>query len=343
MKLTYFQLETHLAKQPRTEVGITLAPIYIVCGEELLLKQDAIQLIRKKAQQQGFNERVKLSSEESKDAEQLYTLLHSNSLLADKQLVELDFRHAAPSKMMGQILQEYSECPSSNHVLLIDMGKPDDKISRSAWYKSLDKIGMIITLWPLPREQLPQWISQRAKKYKLTIDPEATNLLADYAEGNLGAAAQALEKLYLHPNASQSVVDASLVKTILTDESRYSIFDFVENLIAGRPARTLHILQSLRQEGAEPTLVLWAITRELRLLADLATQIQQGVAIDSLWQKYRIFFRRQAAIKKFLMHFSSKDCLHHLTAAADIDSVIKGAISGNSWEKLADFCLRFRS
>lgn len=334
MKLTYFQLETQLAKQ--------LSPVYMVSGDELLLKQDAILLIRKRAAQLGFSERVKISTEDSNDVERLYTLLNSVSLLSDKQLLELDIRHAAPNKTMGQVLQEYSQNPSSNHVLLIDVGKADDKITRSAWYKALEKIGAVLTLWPLPREQLPQWINQRAKKYKLTIDSEATNLLADFAEGNLGAAAQALEKLYLYPKTSQTVIDSSLVKTILTDESRYSIFDFVENLIACRPARTLHILKTLKQEGTEPTLVLWAITRELRLLTDLADQIKQGAAVDSLWQKYRIFFRRQAAMRKFLIHFTVNDCLQHLTAAAEIDSVIKGAEAGNSWEKLADFCLRFR-
>lgn len=334
MKLTYFQLETQLAKQ--------ISPVYILSGEELLLKQDTALLIRKKAKQLGFDERVKISSEDTTDVERLYTLLNSASLLADKQLLELDFRHAAPNKMMSQILQEYSQKPSPNHLLLIDIGKIDDKITRSVWYKALEKIGAVITLWPLPREQLPNWISQRAKKYKLTINQEATNVLADFAEGNLGAAAQALEKLYLYPKTSQTVIDLALVKTILTDESRYSIFDFIENLIACQPARTLHILKTLKQEGTEPTLVLWAITRELRLLADLASQIKQGAAMETLWQKHRIFFRRQAAIRKFLLHFTADDCLHHLAEAAEIDSVIKGAVSGNSWEKLADFCLRFR-
>ena len=53
MKLTYLQLKAHLSKQ--------LAMLYIVSGDELLLKQDAITLLRRKAKLVGFDERVRVS------------------------------------------------------------------------------------------------------------------------------------------------------------------------------------------------------------------------------------------------------------------------------------------
>src|SRR6187200_2724462 len=122
MKLTYFQLEPHLAK--------TLAPVYIVSGEEILLKQDTSNLIRKAAKQAGF-ERVKIASEPSHDWEQFYTLLNSNSLFAEKQLFEIDFRGSTPNKNISQVLQEYGKHANATNVLLIDIGKIDEKIARS--------------------------------------------------------------------------------------------------------------------------------------------------------------------------------------------------------------------
>lgn len=55
MKLNYQQLEQHLNK--------TLASVYVVSGDELLMVNEAIQAIRDKALQQGFSERVRLSTE----------------------------------------------------------------------------------------------------------------------------------------------------------------------------------------------------------------------------------------------------------------------------------------
>lgn len=329
MKLNYFQLETHLAKQ--------LSSIYIISGDELLLKQDAINLLRQTAKQAGFNERVRLTPEAGYDWEQLYSFLYSASLLAEKRLIELDFRNIAPNKTASQILQEYGKKPATDNLLLIDIGKIDDKIAKSSWYQSLGKAGIVITIWPLGREQLPQWIMQRAKKYKVIMQQDAANLLADYVEGNLAAAAQVVEKLYLLKPLKS--VDTDLLKTILTDESRFSVFDFTENLIAGNQTRALHILENLKQEGTEPILILWGIARELRLLADLAQQIKEGAALEKLFQKHRIFFRRDAAMRKFLKKFTAPDCWHFLSRAGEIDKIIKGAAPGNVWEHLQLFCL----
>lgn len=331
MKLTSFQLDAHLTNK--------LANVYIVSGEELLLKNDAINAIHKAAKKAEFTERLRLTPEAGFDWEELYTHLHSHSLLAEKRLIELDFRDSLPNKTASQILKDYAENPNTDTILLIDTGKIDDKIAKSAWYKALEKIGIVIAIWPIPREQLPTWIINRAKKYKLNLPLDAANLLADYFEGNLIAAAQALEKIYLLK--PEQVLTSTFVEAILTDESRFTVFDFVENTIAQKPQRALHILEQLQAEGTEPILILWALTRELRLLSDLAQAVNAGEAYEQLFQKHRIFAKRQPTIRRFLTQFSARDCWQALTQALEIDKMIKGAASGNVWEALQLFSLRF--
>lgn len=330
MKLTYFQLEPQLAK--------TLAPAYIVSGDEIILKQDAAQLIRRAAKTAGFTERVRISPETGFDWDQLYSLLHSPSLMAEKKLIELDFRDSLPSKSASAILEEYAKQPSTDNLLLIDCNKVDDKIAKSAWYKALEKSGIHIAIWPIPHEQLPKWIIQRAKKYKLTLQPDAAALLADYVEGNLIAASQTLEKIYLLK--PENAVDITLIRSILADESRYNVFDFIDALTAGECSRAIDILANLRQEGLEPILVLWAITRELRLLADMSQKQKQGTTLDTLFQQNRIFARRQISIRRFLSKYSFQDCWRLLEQAATLDKIIKGAAPGNVWDTLQLFCLK---
>jgi DNA polymerase-3 subunit delta len=330
MKLTYAQLETHLAKQ--------LAASYVISGDELFLKQDVVFLLRKAAKKAGFNERIRLSHEACADAKQLYAALYSTSLFTEKRLVELDFGDHLPNKAISTILQTYAEQPASDTILLLEMGKLDDKTTKNAWYKIFDKIGMTLALWPIPREQLPQWIQQRAHKYKLQFTQDALRLLADYVEGNLIAAAQTMEKIYLLQ--PKQAVDIELLQNILTDQSQFSIFDFIDSLLAGKSARSLHILENLKADGVEPTLILWAITRELRLLAEFAKQIAQGAGYEQLFQKQRVFFKRQPLIRQFLTRFSAKDCWQQLHAATEIDQIIKGVYKGNVWNSLELFCLR---
>lgn len=330
MKLTYFQLQAHLTKQ--------LASLYLISGEELLLKQDVMHMLRKAAKKAGFSERSRFSHDTHHDADQLYATLHAGSLFAEKRLIELDFCDHLPNKAIGKVLQEYVDHPAPDTVVLLEMGKIDSKIAKTSWYKALEKAGMVIALWPIPREQLPQWIQQRAQKYKLQFNRDAATLLVDYVEGNLVAAAQTIEKIYLlRPTKA---IDVELLQTFLTNESKFTIFDLVDSLVAGETARTLHILDNLKADGIEPILILWAITRELRLLADYSQQLAQGLGYEQLFQKNRVFFRRQTSIRRFLSKFTAADCWQQLAHAADIDRMIKGVLTGSVWDSLQLFCLR---
>lgn len=330
MKLNSYQFEQQLSK--------SLGAIYIISGDDILLKNDAINLLRKIAKAAGFSERIRITPEAGFDWESLYTILNANSLLAEKRIIELDFRDHTPVKVAAQILENYATNPVRDHLLIVDISKIDDKIAKSAWYKALEGAGVAVAIWPISREQLPQWIITRARKYKMQLQPDAANLLADYVEGNSAAAAQMLEKIYLL--RPEKPVDCTLLQTILADENHFTVFDFVEHFIAGDKVKSLHVLETLKEDGTEATLILWSIARELRMLADLSQLLKQGNSLDQLFTKYRIFARRQSAVRRFLNKWNAQDCWQLLSYAAAIDPMIKGAAQGNAWEALQLFCLR---
>ena len=291
----------------------------------------------KQQKKNGFNERVRLTEI---DGEELYSQLYTTSLLTEKRLIELDCRHAYPNKAVSQILLEYAKNISQqfDNLLLIDIGKIDSKISKQAWYQTFEQNGCVVAVWPIPREQLPQWIQARANKYKLQLTKNAASFLAEYVEGNLIAASQALEKLYLLK--PEKTIDETLIQTVLVDESQFTIFDLSENIILGDKKRSLHILEKLQADGVEPTLILWSITRELRLLAELSLQLKQGVSLEILFQKHKVFAKRQPGMRRFLMQHPAIDCYHYLQHAMHIDQLIKGVLIGNVWDALHLFCLR---
>ena len=330
MKLNYSQLEMHLAKQ--------FAPLYLISTDDIILKRDALQLIRKAAKQSGFNERIRITPHHEADWEQFYTSLYSTSFFSEKSLLELDLRDTTLSKSANKILQEYIEHPSAQHCLVIDIGKLDEKITKSTWYKAIEKSGIVVIIWPITREQLPQWIQQRVKRYKLQIEPAAAHLLSEYTEGNLAAAAQAIEKIYLlRPS---NMIDTHLVNLCLMNENHFTVFDLVDSLLTSNLSRSLHILETLKNDGIEPAIILWSITRELRMLAELAQQLAQGKSYEVLFQKQRIFSKRQPIIRQFLQKYKMHDCLHYLSHLLEIDRIIKGALLENVWDSLQIFCLK---
>jgi DNA polymerase-3 subunit delta len=329
MKLTYAQLEIHI-KQP-------LQPLYVVSGTEPFLKYEAIRLIRKKAQQEGFAERVKLNIQSHEDCEVLYTALHANSLFASTALIEIACEEQTYLQKIGPLLKDYITTPASHQVVLLHLASPDQRLAKNSWYGTLEKEAVVITAKPLTREQLVHWIMQRARRYQLNITPEAVQCLADYTDNHLASAAGAIEKIVLLKPASP--VDVNLIKTVLTDDSRFTVFHFVEQLISGHLSETLHRLDQLL-ETTEPALILWSIVNELRLLAILKQELTKDNE-QSVFQKHRIFSNREKKMRPFLKRHTLSACYQALLEATQIDSIIKQGELHDIRTALQRFCLKW--
>lgn len=317
MKLAYAQLNQHLAKQ--------LAPIYFISGDELLQMQEALDTLRDAAQKAGYSERIRIPVESSSEwGNQLHAHAQSLSLFSTKRILELDLRNVKINQTNSGALKTYAEKPDSDAVLLVYANKLDAKSEQAAWYKALEKAGVVMPIWPVSAEQLPQWVTQRARKIQLNITPSAAQKLADHVEGNLLAAAQEIEKLRL---LTDSVDDATL-ENILLDQGSFDIFNLVDSMLAGKQQRALRILTNLLAEDTEPTLILWAITRELRTMAEIIQKTQQGMSLGNLFSQFRIWEKRQPSVRAFLQRHTYQSCCGLLLQAARIDRVIKGAERG---------------
>src|SRR3989304_76441 len=98
-----------------------------------------------------------------------------------------------------------------------------------------------------------------------TGTPGGAELLAHHMEGNLLAAAQEIEKLALLLGRGEVSLDD--IEGNLGDNARFSVFTLADACLRGGAAAILRILNSLRAEGVDPVLVLWALAREARSLA----------------------------------------------------------------------------
>src|SRR5690606_2044929 len=129
--------------------------------------------------------------------------------------------------------------------------------------------GAVIEIWPVEGRQLYPWLRDRLASRGLNADEDALELLIQRSEGNLLAAAQEVDKLALL--AENGHVTPETVQQSVGDSSRYTPFDLTDATAQGDPARALRVLRTLRAEGVEPPVILWALSRHLRGLDALLT------------------------------------------------------------------------
>ncbi len=330
MKIALNQLNDHLSK--------TLLPIYLFCGDEILLIKDAVSAVVKSASARGFTEKVTITADSNTDiSKHIYQGSHSISLFAEKKIIILNLSHIKLNATNGKQLEEYAQNPEPNTVLIIYSNKLDARVEKSAWFKLINKNGVYIPVWPLQTNQLPTWIIQRAKNSNLNITYEAAVFLASQTEGNLLAADQEIEKLsLLKPNAT---FDIKEISATVTDDSKFDIFNLVDCSLAGNLSQTFKILHNLKFEGTEPTLILWAISRELRTLLEIKQQQSAGTPIYSLFKQFRIWEKRQPAVNAALSRHSQKAFTLLLLSCANLDKIIKGASIGNFWDDCENLLL----
>lgn len=328
MKLNPAQLGKHLQGN--------LAPVYVVSGDEPLLCQEACDAIRQACRQQGFSERQVFNADNQFDWGHLLQASASLSLFAERRLLELRMPTGKPSDK-GVALLEYLARPAEDTVLLISLPKLDGSTQKSKWAKSLIEGAhcQFLQIWPVDAGQLPQWIRQRLSQAGLSASAEAVDMISIRVEGNLLAAAQEIEKLKLLAEGNQ--VDLATVQAAVSDSARFDVFGLIDCALNGEASHALRMLEGLRGEGVEAPVILWALAREVRLLASIAQQYSQGTPLEKAFSSARppVWDKRRPLVSKALQRHSTARWAHLLRDAQQIDAQIKGQAQGDPWSGLS--------
>jgi DNA polymerase-3 subunit delta len=327
MKLYPEKLAAHLKQG--------LLPIYFISGDEPLQMGEAADAVRSAAREQGFSERQVMDVEKGFDWNELLAESQAMSLFAERKIIDLRIPSGKPGKEGGAALAEYAARPPEDTLLLITSGKMDKRSQSAKWYQALDKIGATLQVWPVEAKDMPGWLTQRLRSRGLQPEQEAVRMIAERVEGNLLAAAQEVDKLVLL--IGEGPLSAEQVEAAVADSARYDVFGLVDAALAGQVDRATRMLEGLQGEGVESILILWALTREIRSLADMAAQIEQGQPMDRVMA--RVWGKRKGPVQAGLRRHKSVRWRQMLSRAGHIDRMVKGMEPGNPWDELLQLTL----
>ncbi|WP_371193367.1 DNA polymerase III subunit delta [Glaciecola sp. SC05] len=331
MQLKPNQFSAHLAKNP-------LPSIVLLFGDEPQQKQDVLDALRKKAKEHGFDERQTLVADSDFSWHQLVDATQAMSLFSDKQYIELTLPTGKPGTQGAATLTEISQTISADTLLLIQGPKIGKDVQNAKWFKQLLNHAWFCHCYELQGGQLSQWLKQRANGIGLPLSEDAIHLICDMNEGNLLAANQELEKLgLLFPNAQS--IDAKQVSQASVDQSRFTVFQFADEVLAGNMQRAVKILYRLESEGLEPNIILWSLIKEAQLLEQCYGFMQRGEAIP--FMKMRIWQNKQSLYNAALMRLNGghlQILIKHLQQA---DAMLKSESISKPYVLLSHLALLF--
>ena len=323
MQLKPPQLADHLSQH--------LAPCYLISGDEPLIVQECADAIRTAARAAGCAERQRITISGKDDWLELGHSAGSLSLFADRKLIEVQLPSGKPGTEGSKAIQEYL-AGEQEDVLLIISGRIDKQSQKSKWYVALDQAGVVLPVWPISPAELPGWIAARMKTAGVTADNDAVTLLAERLEGNLLAASQEIEKLrLLH---GEQTITAELVADTVSDNARYDAFRLVDVALSGDSRGAVRTLRGLRAEAIQPPVLLWALSREVRLLADLKREIAGGTPVNASLSQRGVWPNRQALVRSAMNRLGGRDLAEMQALSFHADGASKGFMQGEPWSLL---------
>ncbi len=322
MKIKAQELNSLLKKE--------LHPIYLLSGEEVLLVDECCDHIRRACQQQGFSGREKHQADKSFDWQGLMDSANSLSLFEEKKLIEINLL-SKPSDSGAKALMHYLASPSPDTTLLLTMQKLDAAGQRAKWFKTLDEKGVFIPIWPIEGAAFHRWIDAQLARLALSVEPDVVQFIADNTEGNLLAAKQEIDKLSLM-NLPSPISLVTVTET-LDNASRFTLFNLADQCLIGDLSSALTIFNQLLAEGIEWHLLLWQLTKDLRILYALNQARQKGLPTQQVFKQHRIFYAKQNHFDKAMTRINTTKAMQLLNSARAIDQAIKG-ISQEQPERL---------
>ena len=329
MKCTPERLPAQLQK--------SLAPLYVLCGDEPLLADEAAELVRAAAKAAGCGERELVIAERSFDWAAFGADLNGLSLFASRRYIEVRLSTGKPGDAGARFLTTLARDPGKDNVIVVVLPALDYQATKTAWATALADGAVWVDLKTPGREALPAWLARRLRAGGLEADDDALDLLAARVEGNLLAAKQEIDKLLLLSEGGR--LTAERVRGDVADGARFDIFQLCDAALRRDTPRTIRILAALEREGEPDVLVLWALSRDIQTLADLAARAAQGRGIDQAMAEMKLWRSRQEQFRHALKGRRPKDVQALVCHAACADQILKGARRGSRWGALNELAL----
>ncbi len=322
-------MSTTLSQLYRQLDGDALKPVYLIAGAEHLLVLEAADALRARARALGFAEREVLDADSKFDWNLLADAGRAMSLFSTLRLIDVRLPTGKPGKEGSAAIIAFLEATLPDTVLLITANDWSNK-HIGAWVNAIERVGCVVPVWPLKRNEQPEWLAARATSRGVKMSREAIAFLADRVEGNLLAAAQEIDKLALLPGGT--LIDVPELEANVAGDARFDVFRLTDAAIGGDTSRALRIVAGLRAEGAEPIPLLGWILNQLRVLVRVAgagTSVDAALRNEYIRPQQREAVFRRALGQAGLEHW--EDCL---VQAGYIDRIAKGRAAGDAWREM---------
>lgn len=310
-------------------------PLYILTGQDHYLLNDSALTIKKAWRARGECDEKTLHLNGPSDWELLREEANSYSLFTEFVLIDARCDKKSIEAAGKKILQKYLE--NLNPRCLIILRAPNVP-SKQLQLLSNNEHTVLVQAYPLSPPELQRWITAQFIHHAIRHETEVPGLIHQYTQGNMLACAQVIEKLVLISNEGERLT-TNMVLEQLSDQCDYQLYELADACLSARAEKAIHLLRQACQNKTEPTIILWLLSQEIRLLIQLDHLRKQSVSLTSACSQLKIWPQRAQSYEKTLARLSLTKLQQLLHTCQQLDEQIKSNQSVTIWHGLENVAL----
>lgn len=285
-------------------------------------------------------ERKRVDMKSAKSWVEALNEFNNIGLFSSQTVVEMHGNHK-PDKKTLEHLRDFCENPNDN-CLIVLMPTQDWKAQKTIFFKQCSQLGNVVNTTLNNESERQQLLSIKATEFGIQLDNDAWRMLLEQTQNNLLAAYQALWRVSDLAVIQQTsltdtlqtdslLVTAEMLKPALVAQSRYSQYDLSDAILAGNVTKVVEVLHYLEESGEAPTLLLWNLSKDARILM----QMLHGTSA----QDAGVWRNKVGQYNQALRHLNFHASQHWPALMLDIDRSIKGLSDTPVWESLTQLAL----
>ncbi|MCK5818866.1 MAG: DNA polymerase III subunit delta [Psychromonas sp.] len=310
----------------------------LVFGDEALLSIEAMDQILMVAKFNGYLEKFEFDLNSHIEKEEIIYHFNSLSLFLEKKILILSLTKTNSNNTT--FIREITPLLHPDILLIIKGPYLNQQQLKSVWFSDLEKQAIFVPVNPPFNNQFPSWIRSRLHRLDLIASDEVIEYLCVHFEGNLLAAKQEFEKLALlypkqHLNLQQ-------IEKSITTHHRFSVFQWVDSLLAGKKDRATRILKQLKSEGIALILISGSLNVEVKRLLKLSYQ-SHSTQLQTILnnQTRKLWPAKQRLITQALSRLTTKDLENLIQDCAEMEVALKVENNEDHWLKLSAIAYLF--
>ena len=302
------------------------SPAYLLYGEEVYLKRQYRDKLVKAMTTEG--DTMNFSAYQGKDINpgELVDLAETLPFFAERRVILVE--DSGFFKTSCDILAEY--IPQINETTcFIFVESEVDKRGRT--YKAIKKAGSAVEFVPQTEAVLTRWVLGRIKKENKNITQPVMQMFFDRTGFDMSNIDRELEKLLCY-TLKKDVIEAEDVKAVVTEQISNKIFDMVDAISSHNQQRALELYYDLLTLKEAPMRILFLITRQFRILAQVKELSGKGFSNKDIAQRVGV---PEFAVRKYQgqnRNYTKEKLIQALKDAAIAEEEVK---TGKLNEKIA--------